>query len=82
MAIPSWDGNFYASMARYQLDGGLIQEEDYSWGEVDLYGERAAFEAVYAAYAEPYPRLNFVENTPENRQKYLLGGEETGWASQ
>ncbi len=64
------------------MDGSLIQEGGYSWGAEDFNGERAEFEALYGTYAKPYPQLNFVENTPENRQKYLLGGAETGWASQ
>ena len=80
--VISCGGDRYsASMERYRLNGDLIQEEVYLWGTADIRGERE-FEAAYAAYAEPYPQPNFVENTPENRQKYLLGGEETGWASQ
>lgn len=72
------------AVTRYGFDGSVIQRtkiDGYS-ANLNYESEYAAYEAAYAAYAKPYPRLNFVENTPENRQKYLLGGVETGWASQ
>lgn len=81
IVVPDWDGYYHAEMARYKMDGSLIQEGKYHLEEEDFNGERAEFEALYGIYAEPYPQLNFVGNTPENRQKYLLGGVETGWAS-
>lgn len=73
-----WDREF----VRYRLNGELIQKTDYSFGGADRDAQLAAYEAAYNTYIAPYPTLNFVENTPENRQKYLFGNMETGWTSQ
>ncbi len=73
-----WDREF----VRYRLNGELIQKTDYSFGGADRDAQLAAYEAAYNTYIAPYPTLNFVDNTPENRQKYLFGNMETGWTSQ
>lgn len=73
-----WDHEF----VRYRLNGELIQKTDYSFGGADRDAQPAAYEAAYNTYIAPYPTLNFVENTPENRQKHLFGNMETGWTSQ
>ncbi len=73
-----WDQEF----VRYRLNGELIQKTDYSFGGADRDAQLAAYEVAYNTYIAPYPTLNFVENTPENRQKYLFGNMETGWTSQ
>lgn len=70
------------AVARYGFDGSLIQSTGCHGYNINYESENAAVQAAYETYAKPYPQLNFVENTPENRQKYLLGGVETGWASQ
>ncbi|NBH72267.1 hypothetical protein D3Z51_09580 [Clostridiaceae bacterium] len=51
-----------------------------SWNPEDR--DESAYEAYFSVYAEPYPILNGVDNTPENRQRYILDGVETGWVSE
>ncbi len=76
-------GYSFDAVVRYGVDGSVIHRTECSGiTNINYESEEAAVEAAYETYAKPYPRLEFVDNTPENRQKYLLGGAETGWASQ
>lgn len=70
-------GNYHVGVSRFRFDGGLIQEV-YFYPNATNEGLED-FEYAYDTYMKPYPILKFVENTSENRQKYLLGGLETGW---
>ncbi len=79
IAIEDVVGNYHARVARFQYDGSLIEKIYGDPISIDPSGMEA-FNRAYESYVEPYPTLNFVENTPENRQKYLSGDEKTGWA--
>lgn len=74
--LSDWDRN----IERYGMDGTLVEKMEFSFAMDDPL-ETDAYSNAYKTCIESNPGLNFVENTPENRQKYLLGGMETGWVS-
>ncbi len=80
MALYFYGGGGRDYIERCRFDGSQIETGAFYPGQApDSEAELEALDRYYNTYMKSYPKLVFVDNTPANRQKYLLNGTGTGW---
>lgn len=73
-----YEGWGHDVFATYTVDGIYVDEVTTYTGAPNY---ESYYSQVYNSYVEHYPKLNFVENSGENRMKYLLNGNGTGFVN-